>query len=37
MNKLVISDMPDSFYKGKRVFVRVDFKMLVENLHNHRY
>ena len=27
MNKLVISDMPDSFYKGKRVFVRVDFNV----------
>src|SRR5919108_4272165 len=25
--KMSISDMPDDFYKGKRVFVRVDFNV----------
>lgn len=31
MNKMVISDLPDSFYRGKRVFVRVDFNVPINN------
>lgn len=28
--KIAISDMPDDFYKGKKVFVRVDFNVPIE-------
>ena len=31
MSKLVISDLPDSTYKGKRVFVRVDFNVPIRD------
>ncbi|MEM4658440.1 MAG: phosphoglycerate kinase [Candidatus Methanosuratincola sp.] len=31
MDKLVISDIPDSAYKGKRVFVRVDFNVPIND------
>ena len=31
MNKLVISDLPDSVFKGKRVFVRVDFNVPIRD------
>lgn len=31
MNKLVISDLPDSELKGKRVFVRVDFNVPIRD------
>ncbi len=27
MNKLVISDFPDTYYEGKKVFVRIDFNV----------
>ncbi len=29
--KMSISDMPDDFYKGRKVFVRVDFNVPIEN------
>ncbi len=31
MSKLVVSDLPDSEFKGKRVFVRVDFNVPIRN------
>ncbi|MCK5390938.1 MAG: phosphoglycerate kinase [Deltaproteobacteria bacterium] len=31
MSKLVVSDLPDSEYKGKRVFVRVDFNVPIRD------
>ena len=31
MSKLVVSDLPDSGFKGKRVFVRVDFNVPIRN------
>ena len=31
VNKLVISDLPDSDFKGKRVFVRVDFNVPIKD------
>lgn len=31
MSKLVISDLPDSTFKGKRVFVRVDFNVPIHD------
>ncbi|MFI5323534.1 MAG: phosphoglycerate kinase [Thermodesulfobacteriota bacterium] len=31
MNKLVISDLPDSVFNGKRVFVRVDFNVPIRD------
>lgn len=31
MSKLVISDLPDSSFKGKRVFVRVDFNVPIRD------
>ncbi len=31
MSKLVVSDLPDSVYKGKRVFVRVDFNVPIRD------
>ena len=31
MSKLVISDLPDSTFKGKRVFVRVDFNVPIRD------
>jgi phosphoglycerate kinase len=31
MNKLVVSDLPDSVFKGKRVFVRVDFNVPIRD------
>ena len=31
MSKLVVSDLPDSEFKGKRVFVRVDFNVPIRD------
>lgn len=31
MRKKTIRDLPDSFYKGKRIFVRVDFNVPIKN------
>jgi len=31
MSKLIVSDLPDSEFKGKRVFVRVDFNVPIRN------
>ena len=31
MSKLVISDLPDSAFEGKRVFVRVDFNVPIRD------
>src|SRR3990170_5052754 len=30
-NKMTISDLPDSYYAGKKTFVRVDFNVPIDN------
>src|SRR3989304_9941279 len=29
--KMTVSDLPDSYYSGKRIFIRVDFNVPIEN------